>query len=183
MDDDALVERLRALAWGAGGVVPSRIRLPDQPFPRLTMVEVEHAERKLGHRLPHLLRRIYTEIGDGGFGPDGGLASLVPRPVPHWPVENWPCATTIHDERPGWGPPASWFFLTGGGCTMEWYVSLIAVDHPVLLWDADGWEPDWGQDPHEGLRYAAPSLRHWLWTWADGGNVWDEALAQLKVDS
>jgi hypothetical protein len=59
---------------------------------------------------------------------------------------------------------------------MEWYVSLIAVDHPVLLWDADGWEPDWGQGPHDGLRYAASSLRHWLWTWADGDNVWDEAL-------
>jgi hypothetical protein len=63
---------------------------------------------------------------------------------------------------------------------MEWYVSLIAVDHPVLLWDADGWEPDWGQDPHDGLRYAAPSLRPWLWTWAAGGNVWDEVLAQLE---
>lgn len=57
-------------------------------------------------------------------------------------------------------------------------ISLIAVDHPVLLWDADGWEPDWGQDPHDGLRYAAPSLRQWLWTWADGGNVWDELPAQ-----
>ncbi|MGA4946920.1 hypothetical protein ACPB9H_33440, partial [Streptomyces cinereoruber] len=53
----------------------------------------------------------------------------------------------------------------------------MPVDHPVLLWDADGWEPDWGQDPHDGLRYAASSLRQWLWTWADGGNVWDEALA------
>ncbi|WP_236653240.1 hypothetical protein [Streptacidiphilus melanogenes] len=49
---------------------------------------------------------------------------------------------------------------------MEWYVSLSAVDHPVLLWNADGWEPDWGEDPHDGLRYAASSLRQWLWTWA-----------------
>ncbi|WP_234437701.1 hypothetical protein [Streptomyces sp. WM6368] len=69
--------------------------------------------------------------------------------------------------------------MTGGGCTMERYVSLIAVDQPVLLWDADGWEPDRGQDPHDGLRYSAPSLRQWLWTWADGGNVWDEVLAPL----
>ncbi|MGQ4389900.1 hypothetical protein [Streptomyces sp. SAS_270] len=60
---------------------------------------------------------------------------------------------------------------------MEWYVSLTAVDHPVLLWDAVGWERDWGEDPHDGLRYAAPSLRRWLWTWADGGDTWDGVLA------
>ncbi|MFD7735606.1 hypothetical protein ACFV6F_35120 [Kitasatospora phosalacinea] len=59
---------------------------------------------------------------------------------------------------------------------MQWYVSLIAVGNPVLLWDADGWEPDWGENSHRGLCYTAPSLRQWLWTWADGGDVWDEAL-------
>ncbi|WP_405392530.1 hypothetical protein OG596_34875 [Streptomyces sp. NBC_01102] len=85
----------------------------------------------------------------------------------------------VYAERAGQGPSVSWVFLTGGGCTMEWYVSLVAVEHPVPLWDADGWEPDWGQDPHDGLRYAAPSLRQSLWTWADGGNVWDDAPAQL----
>jgi hypothetical protein len=87
---------------------------------------------------PRCSRRIYTEIGDEGFGPEGGLASLTPRRVPHWHVANWPCATTIHADRPGRGPAASWFFLADGGSTMEWYVSLIAVDHP------------------------APSLRQWL---------------------
>jgi hypothetical protein len=101
-----------------------------------------------------LLRRINTEVGDGGYGPEGGLASLTPRRVPHWHVPDWHCATTIHANRAEWGAPASWFFLTDGGCTMEWYVSLIAVDRPVLLWDADGWEPDWVQDAHDGLRYA-----------------------------
>ncbi|MFJ3882385.1 SMI1/KNR4 family protein [Streptomyces sp. NPDC090077] len=182
-DDDALLERLHALAWGPGGMIPPRgISLPDKPFPPVTFAEVEQTEQKLGYRLPELLRRVYTEIGDGGFGPDGGLASLIPRSIPHWHVQDWPCATALHDQRPGWGPPASWFFLTGGGCTTEWHVSLIAIDNPVLLWDADGWEPDWGQNPHDGLRYAAPSLRQWLWTWADGGDVWDEALVQIKKD-
>lgn len=176
-DDDALVERLHVLAWGPGRVVVSKGCLPDQPFPPLAVAEVERAERQLGYRLPQLLRRIYTEIGDGGFGPEGGLASLLPRRIPGWHKPEWPCATAVRPSRYGWGPPASWLFLTGGGCTMEWFVSLLAIDHPVLLWDADGWEPDWGQDPHDGLRYAAPSLRQWLWTWADGGNVWDEVLA------
>lgn len=181
-DDDALLERLHALAWGTGDVVPYPTVLPEGPFPALTESEVEHAEQKIGYRLPELLRRIYTEIGDGGFGPDGGLASLTEGRRPPGYLADWHCALTVHPQRSWWGPPRSWFFLTGGGCSMEWYVSLTAVDHPVLLWDAEGWEPDWGQDPHDGLRYAASSLRHWLWTWADGGNVWDEALQRPDGD-
>ncbi|WP_229911576.1 hypothetical protein [Streptomyces aurantiogriseus] len=77
------------------------------------------------------------------------------------------------------GLPASWLYLTSGGGTMEWHVSLIAVDNPVLLYDADGWEPTWGEDAHDGLRHAT-ALRRWLRTWADGGNVWDEHLDRLS---
>ncbi|MFF3446318.1 hypothetical protein ACFYXJ_04140 [Streptomyces sp. NPDC002667] len=47
---------------------------------------------------------------------------------------------------------------------MEWYVSLTAAGHPVLLYDTNGWDPDRGQEPHDERPYAAPSLRHWLWT-------------------
>ncbi|TCO62090.1 hypothetical protein [Actinocrispum wychmicini] len=65
---------------------------------------------------------------------------------------------------------------------MEWYVSLIAVDNPVLLFDADGWEPSWGEEPHDGLRHATASLREWLRTWATGGNVWDTALGDSSLD-
>jgi hypothetical protein len=51
---------------------------------------------------------------------------------------------------------------------------LSAADNPVLLYDADGYT--FGEGPHDGLRHATPSLRKWLWTWADGGDVWDEVL-------
>ncbi|MFB7538300.1 SMI1/KNR4 family protein [Streptomyces zaomyceticus] len=179
-DDDALLERLHALAHGAGGVVPHPTVMPTGPFPPLAAVELERAERKIGYRLPDLLRRIYTEIGDGGFGPEGGLASLTEGRRAAGDLTDWHCALSIHDQRAGWAPPRSWFYLTGGGCSMEWYVSLLAVDHPVLLYDADGWEPKRGQDSHDGLRYAASSLRQWLWTWADGDNVWDEALRTIS---
>ncbi|WP_229843519.1 hypothetical protein [Streptomyces chryseus] len=37
---------------------------------------MENAERAIGRRLPELLRRVYTEVANGGFGPDRGLASL-----------------------------------------------------------------------------------------------------------
>ncbi|MFD9100506.1 hypothetical protein ACFVZN_05475 [Streptomyces virginiae] len=87
----------------------------------------------------------------------------------------------VHERNRAAGLPASWFFLTGGGCSMEWYVSLAAVGHPVLLHDADGWDADRGEGPHDGLRYASASLSRWLWTWADGDHVWDEVFARRRV--
>ncbi|MFD8809721.1 hypothetical protein [Streptomyces sp. NPDC059597] len=86
-------------------------------------------------------------------------------------MHDWPCAASVHERNLSQGMPPSWLFLTYGGCTMEWHVSLTAVDNPVLLYDADIYT-----DPHNGLCHATGSLRKWLATWADGGDVWDEVL-------
>jgi hypothetical protein len=45
-------------------------------FPPATLTELERAERRIGRQIPELLRRVYTEVANGGFGPGGGLASL-----------------------------------------------------------------------------------------------------------
>ncbi|MFF9055758.1 hypothetical protein ACF09Z_31950 [Streptomyces erythrochromogenes] len=150
-------------------------------FAPLSRADVDEAERRIGRRLPRLLRRVYTEVADGGFGPDGGLASLARGNRVPGDLQDWTSAVDVHERNRAAGVPASWFFLTGGGCSMEWYVSLAAVDHPVLLYDADGWVADRGEDPHDGLRHATASLRHWLWTWADGGHVWEEVLARQRA--
>ncbi|MEV8550838.1 SMI1/KNR4 family protein [Streptomyces glaucescens] len=143
-------------------------------FPPISLSEVERAERRIGRRLPDLLRRLYTEVADGGFGPDGGLASLTDGNRAPGHLRDWPCAASVHERNRSEGMPPSWLFLTNGGCTMEWHVSLSAVDNPVLLYDVDGYT--FGDSPHDGLRHATASLRKWLWTWADGGDVWDEVL-------
>src|SRR5579885_3913143 len=37
---------------------------------------VDAAERELGFRLPELLRTIYTQVGNGGFGPAYGFLGV-----------------------------------------------------------------------------------------------------------
>ncbi|MFF2777152.1 hypothetical protein ACFVU3_19870 [Streptomyces sp. NPDC058052] len=166
-----------SLASHAGEVAAYFAGAPRGPlFPPATPAEVEAAEDAIGRPLPELLRRIYTEVGDGGFGPDGGLASLTGGRRAPGDLFDWPCAVRVHGHDRTAGLPGSWLYLASGGCTMRWYVSLLAVGHPVLLHDADGWVPAWGEDPHDGLRHATASLRRWWWTWADGGDVWAEAL-------
>lgn len=46
------------------------------PLSVATEAEVEEAERLLGCPLPVLLRRLYLEVGNGGFGPGYGLLGL-----------------------------------------------------------------------------------------------------------
>ncbi|MGW2672754.1 SMI1/KNR4 family protein [Streptomyces sp. NPDC001272] len=152
-------------------------------FPPVTRAEIGNAELRIGHRMPDLLRRVYTEVADGGFGPDSGLASLTEGNRPPGGYLDWPCSTSTHERQRGEGIPPSWLHLASGGCSMQWYLSLTAIDNPVLLHDSDGWEPTGrhGSGPHDGLRHASPSLRHWLWTWADGGSVWDDVLNRLPV--
>jgi hypothetical protein len=41
--------------------------------PPASVAEVDAAEATLGFAIPPLLRRLYTEVGNGGFGPDYGL--------------------------------------------------------------------------------------------------------------
>lgn len=90
--------------------------------PPATLKTLERVERQLGHTLPELLRRIYLEVGDGGFGPGYGLLRLeqgdrnVYRPsvleqhviVKAWggraliPLAYWGCVTFsyTHPEPP-----------------------------------------------------------------------------------
>jgi len=166
-----------ALAAHADEVTSYFADAPREPmFPPVTATDVEAAEQVVGRPLPELLRRIYTEVGNGGFGPDTGLAALTTGQRGPRHVADWPCAVTIHQRNREAGLPASWLHLVYGGCTMQWHVSLLAADNPVLLYDTDGWVPAWGQDPHDGIRHATASLRQWWWTWANGGSVWDEAI-------
>jgi hypothetical protein len=60
---------------------------PPLPMPTIappaTVAEVDAAEVALGFAIPPLLRRLYTEVGNGGFGPNYGLEGVptIP-PVP-----------------------------------------------------------------------------------------------------
>jgi hypothetical protein len=54
-------------------------------YPCATLVAIEAAETAMGFRMPDLLRRLYLEIGNGGFGPgyglvgvEGGMETIIP---------------------------------------------------------------------------------------------------------
>ncbi len=139
---------LIVLTSQAGDVAAYFADAPRGPlFPSVTPPEVEAAEDIIGRPLPSLLRRIYAEAGDGGFGSDGGLASLTDGRRAVADLIDWLCSVTRRERDCAAGLPGSWLYLASGGCTMQWHPLLLAVGNPVLLHDADGWVPSWGEAP------------------------------------
>lgn len=75
-------------------------------------MDVAAAERALGLRFPPFLARVYTEVGDGGFGPGEGLVPLARlvrealalrtgEPLPRG--RTWPRnLITVVERDPGW---------------------------------------------------------------------------------
>ncbi len=152
-------EHLGALAAGAV-----------DPLPALApagVAAVEEAEQVLGHPLPPLLRRIYLDVANGGFGPGvlgvaGGYADDLGR-------------TAVDLRRQRDDPPGMWA-VCYWGCAIVSYVDCSAPGHP--MW---GFDPTTGRDRQsffpEGL-----TLAQWLQRWLDGslnqpwlvkdGDVW-----------
>src|SRR5512134_2461662 len=68
--------------------IKKRIQVPEKAFsmgkyggkahiyPPATLAPIEAAETAIGFRMPDLLRRLYLEIGNGGFGPGYGLVGV-----------------------------------------------------------------------------------------------------------
>lgn len=140
----------------------------EPPYPPVRISEVIAAEQRMGRRLPELLKRLYTEVANGGFGPMYGILGIA-RSGPQddrdtTAVEEYLAHPELHEPLG--------FPLIAAGCSVRWYVSLTEPGNPVHLFDWDGWDwPD--QDPPTvAIHYTAPTLAGWLGRWADGHDVW-----------
>ncbi|WP_433352829.1 SMI1/KNR4 family protein [Microtetraspora malaysiensis] len=150
------------------------------PLPPATSAQVTAVEQVLGRPLPELLRRMYTEIAIGGFGPGtDGFPYLIadqsgpypPRSVPH-----------VYEDNRRAGLP-EWVELAPAGCSCYWYVSL-AAPYPVYYYDWDAWDNlPGGPPPEQGIYHVAPTLAEWLWRWVEGRHLqWDEYGLQQGDD-
>ncbi|SDG44971.1 hypothetical protein SAMN05421505_104191 [Sinosporangium album] len=138
----------------------------EPPYAPASPAEVDTYERHINHKLPELLRRIYTEVSNGGFGPSYDILGIPPHGHRAYGSATWP---TTYDTL---GLP-----LVAAGCSVYWYVSLTEPGNPVHLWDADACDdPD--DDPAQGIHLTIPTLRDWLNRWADGHDLY----ADLDLD-
>jgi hypothetical protein len=133
---------------------------------------VDQAERTIGHRLPAVIRELYTRVRNGTFGPAGGL-------LPVGGKVGWNLGLTIEAsyeslrdygkgfDEPSWVWPPHFVPLCHWGCEI-WSCADCASDPaPVVRWDPNGM----GRDDFEWRRAfdrEAESVEQWLEAWLDG---------------
>jgi hypothetical protein len=172
---DALVARIKARVTDPFRVVDAATWVEPMPTiaPPAIASQVNAAEIALGFAIPEFLRRLYVEIGNGGFGPNYGLfgvPTLPPTPFtadivvlyqqysetdPNYPAHQWP-----HGLVP----------LISGGCLYMECVYFTEPPFPVVLFDGNSGK--WDKPVSESLTRIAPSLESRLEVWlADENRV------------
>ncbi|WP_326655968.1 SMI1/KNR4 family protein [Streptomyces anthocyanicus] len=131
MTEDEIVQKVAEIA-----------RLEDLPAPVGPDV-IEEVEEAIGFPLPSLLKRLYLEAANGGFGPEEGILGA---PGGEWNGD-WSDIIDIHnaiqdDEDDTTPPYFVWIYEWGCGI---W--SLIDCRDPS--------GPMWAWDPNDGIENAA----------------------------
>lgn len=134
---DALIARIKERVADPLRAVDAATWVCPMPTiaPPATIAEVDAAEVALGFAIPPLLRRLYTEVGNGGFGPNYGLEGVPTIP----PVPGTADIVALYQMYSSEPPPntrrmvgrAGWCRSSAAGaCTWSAWTSS---SRPILL--------------------------------------------------
>jgi hypothetical protein len=137
-------------------------------FPPVSAAQVRDAEAALGFPLPALLRDIYVNVGNGGFGPGCGLFGLQGGDRRRWnAVDLYHSFRHRHTSHERCGekllPICTW------GCGYFSCIDCALPSAPVLAFDegAHGHGP-WGC----AFGLHAASFEEWMQRWVKGEDLW-----------
>ena len=142
--------------------------------PPVTATALAEAEGVLGFALVPLLRSIYLEIGNGGFGPGYGLIGLRGGATANDGESVVELYKSFHQADPEdrlWKWPDRLVPVCTWGCAIYSCVDCSSPDGPVILFDPNGRGPGTGWD--DAFRPEFESFQGWLAAWLDGVNLWD----------
>ena len=169
-ESEILSELKRRKAAGQLGADDSHLKGDTTP---LSDREIAAAESRLGFRLPRLLRAIYGEISNGGFGESYGFLGLVGGPLNEDGLDSVSLYESYRQADPGdvfWHWPEGLLPVCDLGCAMYHCVQCLHEGSPVVWFEpnphADGSPWDDSFIPF------APSLREYLSAWLDGVDPW-----------
>jgi len=134
----------------------------------ISLEVIRETERQLGFELPLLLRRLYLEAGDGGFGPGYGFYGLL-EGTDEFPDDSvaglYRSFRSPDPEDPSWSWPEKLLPLVDWGCAIRSCVDCIDPSLPVIRFDPNS-------DASAMLRPEGYSLEDWLAAWLEGKDLW-----------
>jgi hypothetical protein len=169
--DERLIQRLQERNADRERATDGGIH-PRKPSPPVAAKALQAAERAIGFRLPELLRAIYLEVGNGGFGPEYGIVGTKGgAKLDRCTLEAcYQKMLKLENENPVWRWPQHLLPVANYGCGMWSCVDCAYQKLPMLLWDPNILDADLdGADARlnwsnsfwdQGL-----SLKTWLERW------------------
>src|SRR5262249_3421952 len=136
-------------------------------------------EESLGFRLPPVPKRIYTEIGNGGFGPGYGLIGMssgAPDSTGKTAPEIYRILRSNDPQDPLWSWPDCLLPICEWGCAIMSCVDCAVPDFPVRIFDPNihcdnkSWDDSFFEQ--------AESFEAWIKAWADGNGLWEELYGE-----
>ena len=135
--------------------------------------DVAADEQELGFTLPPLLKRIYAEIGNGGFGPGYGLIGLT-KGVPD---DTGMTAPDIYEQflgscadEPNLKWPLGLLPICHWGCAILSCVDCTDKNFRMRVFDPNVYD---GSDWSDAFFEEAPGFERWISAWASGADLWD----------
>lgn len=138
------------------------------PSPPLNAKQLHASRELIGDPLPDLLIELFTYIGNGGFGPQGGLLGL------HGGFSGCDAQLTVDEmyhelmweipKEEEWNWPAELLPIAEGGCGLLYCLDLDSTDSDVHLLDPNGFQPN--EDLQDYLQSCGTTLYEWLYDWS-----------------
>lgn len=169
-----LIQRLQERNADRECATDGRIH-PRKPKPPVAVKDLRVAERALGFQLPELLRAIYLQVGNGGFGPEYGMVGTKGGfKLDRCSLEScYRQMLRLEKENPVWRWPERLLPLANYGCGMWSCVDCEYKKLPMILWDPNILDSELeGADARLNWANAfwdqGRSLRMWLEGWLAG---------------
>jgi hypothetical protein len=156
MQDTELIEIIRRKAADPA-TRTDMARVPPRPLPSPASAEaITSTERILGHALHPLHRRLLREIGNGGFGPGGGLFGVPGGHMDDDGRSMLELRDRLGNDEEHPQLPRGVLPLCDIGCGTWMCIDSLAEDGCVLVVD------------EHGLTDSGMSFRSWIEDWAAG---------------
>jgi len=170
--EQKLIERLQERVKDPDRASDEGLAMKVHPPAKARLLAI--AERKLGFQLPDLLRAIYTQIGNGGFGKaygfvgiEGGATDESGRSF----VRVYKDMGQYQKDSPLWRWPEQLLPVCRLGCGMWSCFDCKRANVPVFIFDPNNLSSDPEDEEETRLRWAnsfwyeSRSLIAWLESW------------------
>jgi hypothetical protein len=151
-------------------------------YPVTSIPTLGGAEKSLGFTFPPLLRQIYLEVANGGFGPGYGLLGIpggATDDTGYNAVELYHSFRRSVSDDPMWQWPSHLVPVCYLGCAMYACIDCTTVAGAMVWFEPNPRDP--GEPLHRFLIPVASSLELWLTMWLNDEDWMGPAYVQSEL--